>query len=261
MNGTGGLLQKSIEFLWRNPVVFLPVLVARLADFLTYWLSALAKGPAMKAVAPRSVLGGLSGKVSVPVVVVAGLFTFLPLLCEVALFVYSMVVSGRWANDIRQTEQTNTRSWRAPAGDIARVAILTFGVGAITAVVGLYLTLHGGVPPQWSYVVTWCFLIMASWFLLPSWLRLLSQEEGVRFRDPSRLPPFVAVALGFAGFAACVYLGIAVQQHLQAAHKLHGAAVPFVINLVAACLSAVPLAFSFVAMSRHVAERPGWQSE
>ena len=168
MNGTGGLLQKSAGFLWRNPVVLLPVLAARVVDFATYWLCGWVKGPAMKAVAPRSVLGGFSGKVNAPVLLAAGLFTFLPLVCEVAILVYAMVVSGRWAHALREGEIGGGRSWKAPAGGVARVALLTFGVGAITAMVGLYFTLRGGVPVRWSYLVTWCFLILASWFILPA---------------------------------------------------------------------------------------------
>ena len=261
MNGTGGLLQKSAGFLGRYPIVLLPVLVARVIDFATYWVCGLLKAPAIKAVAPRSVLGGFSGKVSVPVLLVAGFLTFLPLIWEVAILVYAMAVSGRWAHSIREAEAAGVRSWKAPARDVARVTLLTLGVGAITAMVGLYLTLHGGVPVRWSYLVTWCFLIMASWFILPSWLGLLAEVEGVRVRDTSRMPPFTAAALGFAGFALCVYLGAAVQRNLETAHRIHGAVAPFAINLTAACFSAIPLAFGFVAMSRYVAERPGWQSE
>ena len=241
--------------------MLLPVLALRVLDFLTYWLSALAKGPAMRAVAPRSVLGGFSGKLNGPVVLVAGSFTLLPLICEVALLVYAMVVSAQWAHAIREDGDSTARTWSVPERHVARVAALTLGVGAITAVVGLYLTLRGGVPVRWSYLVTWCFLIMASWFVLPAWLRLLAEAQQVRYRETSRVPPFVAVALGFAGFAACIYLGGAVQQSLDMAHRIHGAAMPFTLNLVAACFSAIPLTFSFVAMSRYVAERPGWQSE
>lgn len=269
MNGTGNLLRKSIEFLWRHPVVLLPVFVARTLDFLTYWISGLLKGPAMKAVAPRSVLGGLSGKINAPVLFLGAFLTFLPLLCEVALFIYAMIVSGRWAHAIREkedgsdayAENTDVRGWDAHASDIARVATITLGVGAVTAVVGLYFTLRGGVPVRWSYTVTWCFLLMASWFLLPFWLRLLAKVQGVRFRDPARVPPFIAVALGFVGFAACVFLGGDVQHNLEVAHRIHGSVVPFAVNLLAAWLSAVPLTFAFVAMSRYVADRPGWVEE
>ena len=261
VNGTGGLLQKSLEVLWRYPIVLLPVLVARVLDFLIYWFCGLAKGPALRAVAPRSVLGGFSGKLNGSVVLAAGLLTFLPLLCEIVLLVYAMVVSARWAHAIRESEVSAGEKWKVPAGPVARVATLTLGVGAITAFVGLYFTLHGGVPARWAYLVTWCFLIMASWFVLPAWLRLLAGAQQVRFRDTSRVPPFVAVALGCAGFAACVYLGGAVQSSLDGAHHIHGPVVPFFINLIAACFSTLPLAFSFVAMSRYVADRPGWQSE
>ncbi|WP_419805514.1 hypothetical protein [Terriglobus sp.] len=255
------MLRKSAVFIWQNPVVLLPVLLARVVDFAIYWVCGLAKGPAMKAVAPRSVLGGYSGKVNGAVLLLAALFTFLPLICEVALLLYAMVVSGRWAHAIRETGSAEGKTWEAPASGVARTGLLSLSVGAVTAVVGLYFTLHGGVPVRWSYLVTWCFLILASWFLAPSWLRLLAQVEGVRFRDTSKIPPFVAVALGLTGFAACIYLGGAVQHSLESAHRIHGAVVLFAINLVAACLSAIPLAFSFVAMSRYVAERPGWTTE
>ena len=254
-------MQKSAAFLWRNPIVLVPVLAMRLLDFVTYWVCGLLKGPVMKAVAPRSVLGGLSGKVSVPVVVAAAVLTFLPLVVEVALLVYSMAVTGRWAHSLRDAEGAGERTWKVPAGEVARTAALTLGVGALTAVVGLYFTLRGGVPPQFGYVVTWCFLIMAAWFILPAWLRLLAGVQGVRLRDTSRIPAFVATALSFALFAACVYAGGAVQRRLELSHRIHGQIAPFAINLLAACVSAIPLAFCFVALSRSVAERPGWQQE
>jgi hypothetical protein len=261
VNGTGGLLQRSAAFLWRNPIVLLPVLAVRLLDFGTYWICGLLKGPAMKAVAPRSVLGGFSGKVSVPVVIAAAVFTFLPLLVEVGSLVYSMAVTGRWAHALRDEEGGSERGWYAPAGEVARVAALTLGVGALTAVVGLFFSLRGGVPPQWGYVVTWCFLILSAWFALPWWLRLLAGVQGVRVRDTSRVPAFVVTAISLALYAACVYAGLAGQRSLELSNRIHGSVAPFLINLLAACVSAIPLAFCFVALSRTAAERPGWQPE
>ena len=209
--------------------MLLPVLALRVLDFLTYWLSALAKGPAMRAVAPRSVLGGFSGKLNGPVVLVAGSFTLLPLVCEVALLVYAMVVSAQWAHAIREDGDSTARTWSVPGRHVARVAALTLGVGAITAVVGLYLTLRGGVPVRWSYLVTWCFLIMASWFVLPAWLRLLAEAQQVRYRETSRVPPFVAAALGFLpgrGGAAESRYGAPDPRSGDAVHPQSGRRVP-----------------------------------
>ncbi|GAA3755391.1 hypothetical protein GCM10022270_12550 [Terriglobus aquaticus] len=239
----------------------LPVLAVRLLDFATYWIFGSLKGPAMKAVAPKSVLGGFSGKVSGPVVVVAAVFTFLPLLIEIGLLVYGMAVTGRWAHRLRDEDGARPNDWTAPMGEVLRVAAFTLGVGALTAVVGLFFSLRGGVPPQWGYVVTWCFLILSVWFILPAWLRLLAGVQGVRLRETSRIPAFVVAAISFALFAAIVYAGGALQRHLELAHRIHGAAAPFAINLMAACVSAIPLASCFVALSRSVAERPGWQPE
>lgn len=260
MNETGSLLQKSAAFVWRNPIVLVPLLALRVLDFATYFLCGLVKGPAMKVVAPKSVLGGFSGKISGPVVVVAALFTLLPLVVEVGLMVYGMAVTGRWAHSLRDPDAQIDRDWKVPGGLLLRTAGLTLGVGALTALVGLFF-LRASIPPQWVYVVTWCFLILSAWFILPSWLRLLANVQGVRVRDTSRMPAFIAIALGFVLFAACVFAGQAIQHQLELSHRIHGAVAPFFINLLAACVSAIPLAFSFVALSRAVAERPGWQSE
>ena len=262
MSSIASLLRRSAEFLGAHPIVCVPVLAAQIADQVVRFGFAAARKPVLLAIAPRSVLGGVSGTLSGPVLFVGTLMSWLPVVAEVLLFLYGMVVCARWSQALRREDPPAARTWHAAAGPLARTTALTFFVSTITVGVGTYLTLRGGVPLRWTPMVIGCFLAMASWFVVPSWLRLIAEEQGSRKRDWPPLPAFVAFLLGLIVAASFLFLSNYLQQRLMlTSFKAHPALVGLGTNLLGACASSVPMAFSFVAMSRYAEERPGWVTE
>ena len=263
MNGTPALFRNSAVFLSQHPVVWLPVLAVQVTDFLIRFGLNAVRAPALLAVAPRSVLGGISGRANLAVVVVSTLLNWLPILSQVALLMYGMAVCARWSHTLRQDGPAPLRSWRVDAGPLARTAALTFFVITLTVGVGAYFTLRSGVPLRWAPLVSGCFLIMSSWFVVPSWLRLIAKEQGSRQRGWPPVPAFLAFVLGLVLAAAILFLFSDVLQQtlLRTGLKSHPVALLFWINLAGVCLASFPLAFSFVAMSRYAEDRPGWQLE